>query len=297
MGMEFVAGIDGGGTKTRVCCRTLDGNDLGTEIFGAFNMNGIGREKFVRLLDEITAYLNGMGICRALCIGSAGISNEVMAAEVAAAMDRAGIANWKLVGDNVIAMYGALDGQPGISLIAGTGSICFGRDAEGREARSGGWGHLIGDEGSAYALGRDALSAVAHAWDGYGEKTVLTDLLASQLGLDTQRKIISYVYSGDKSAVADLSPLVETAARQGDAAALAIVRKNAGQMAELVGAVADRLGFDRAEVAMLGGMLENDTCLRAAFLEVMGARYPHFTCVLPRHDACTGAVMMAATFL
>ena len=55
MGIEFVAGIDGGGTKTRVCCRTLDGNDLGTEIFGAFNMNGIGREKFVRLLDEITA--------------------------------------------------------------------------------------------------------------------------------------------------------------------------------------------------------------------------------------------------
>ena len=104
MGMEFVAGIDGGGTKTRVCCGTLDGNDLGTEIFGAFNMNGIGREKFVRLLDEITAYLNGMGICRALCIGSAGISNEVMAAEVAAAMDRAGAApeHTAMLGDKLL---------------------------------------------------------------------------------------------------------------------------------------------------------------------------------------------------
>lgn len=295
--MKFIAGIDGGGTKTRVCCRSLDGAEIETRVFGAFNLNGIGLEKFKALLAEITAFLNSVGECAAVCIGSAGISNEVMVSAVSDAMDNAHIANWKLVGDNVIALSGALDGGGGVILIAGTGSICFGRGKNGEEARSGGWGHLIGDEGSGYALGRDALAAVARAWDGCVEETMLTSLLADELGLDTQRKIISYTYGGDKSAVAALSRLVEKAAAAGDRAALDIISDNAEKMTALVGAVAKRLGLPKTEVAMLGGMLENDTLLRAKFIEAMRRRYPDITCISPKKDACTGAVMMAEKML
>lgn len=295
--MKFIAGIDGGGTKTRVCCCNLDGAEIGTRIFGAFNINSIGPEKFRALLLDITAYLNSVGECSAVCIGSAGISNEVMAEAVSDAMQDAGIQNWKLVGDNVIALSGALDGGAGIILIAGTGSICFGRGRNGEEARSGGWGHLIGDEGSAYALGRDALSAVCRAMDGYGKQTMLTSLLASELGLDTRSRIISYTYGGDKSTIASLSRLVEAAAARGDDVALGIIADNAEKMADLVGAVAAKLDLDCTEVAMLGGMLENDTFLRARFIEVMERRFPDITCISPKKDACAGAVMMAKEML
>ena len=264
--MKFIAGIDGGGTKTRVCCCSLDGAEIETRTFGAFNINSIGLEKFRTLLSDITAFLKSVGECSAVCIGSAGISNEVMADAVSDAMKDAGIRNWKLVGDNVIALAGALDGGAGIILIAGTGSICFGRGRNGEEARSGGWGHLIGDEGSAYALGRDALSAVARAMDGYGKQTMLTSL-------------------------------VETAAAKGDDVALKIIADNAEKMAELVEAVAGKLGLESTEVAMLGGMLEHDTFLRAGFIRVMDSRFPAIECIAPKKDACAGAVMMAKEML
>jgi len=291
--MKFIAGIDGGGTKTRICCRDLEGAEICTKLFGPFNMNGIGRDRFVALLDEICAFLNSVGECAAVCIGSAGISNTEMVRLVSDAMARGGIENYKLVGDNVIAMYGALEGRPGVSFIAGTGSICFGRNASGEEARSGGWGHLIGDEGSAYALGRDALSAVAADMDGYGEHTLITGLLAEDKGLDTRPKIVSYTYSGDKSNIATLSRITEKAALLKDPVALRIIEDNARKMAELVNIVAVKLGLEKTECAMLGGMLENDTCLKAAFIGVMAEKYPLISCIEPKQDACTGAVMLA----
>lgn len=295
--MDFLAGIDGGGTKTKVICMTPEGTLLETKKFGPFNLNSIGPERFCSLLEEISTYLTTLGHCISLVIGSAGISNLDMVQMVAQAMEQAEISNWKLVGDQEIALYGALDGAPGIALIAGTGSICFGTAPDGSVARSGGWGHLIGDEGSGYALGRDALIAVAKAWDGYGEQTRLTELLASEYALTTQREIISYVYGGDKSRIAALSRLVEQAAREGDAVAIAILRENAWKLSQLVVAVARRLALGETQVAMLGGMLENDTLLRRFFQEEMTANHPHIRCIAPLHDAATGAVMMAKTML
>ena len=295
--MEFIAGVDGGGTKTKIVCALPDGTALDSVQLGPFNLNSIGATRFEALLDELCAFLNGLGTCRALCIGSAGISNGEMTRLVEQAMARGGIRNWKLVGDQVIALTGALSGKPGIALIAGTGSICFGKNAEGEYARAGGWGHLIGDEGSGYALGRDALAAVAQAWDGWGETTLLTDLLAEQLHLDDQKKIISYAYGGDKSRIAALSPLVEQAAARQDAAALTIIRDNARKMTELVGATARRLRLEEGKVAMLGGLLEHETMLRRGFTEEMARRYPKLCCGMPERDAAAGALMLAREML
>lgn len=295
--MKFIAGIDGGGTKTKVVVASPEGEALLSQVFGPFNLNSIGAERFAALLDEICTWLNQQGQCLALCIGSAGISNQEMTRLVAKGMQRGGIKNWKLVGDQVIALNGALEGRPGIALIAGTGSICFGKNAAGQFARSGGWGHLIGDEGSGYALGRDALTAVARAWDGWGERTLLSELLASELGLDDQKKIISYTYGGDKSRIAALSRLVEQAAARDDHVALGIICANAVLMTRLVGAVAKQLELEAPEVAMLGGLLENETMLRAQFQAEMAKQYPRMACVLPHRDAAAGAVMLAQEML
>ena len=101
--MDFIAGVDGGGTKTKVVCASPEGKVLDTAVFGPFNMNSIGAERFSALLQELCAYLNGLGDCRALCIGSAGISNKEMTRIVEMEMTRGGIENWNLVGDQVIA--------------------------------------------------------------------------------------------------------------------------------------------------------------------------------------------------
>jgi len=291
--MDFAAGIDGGGTRTRVLCRDREGHELEERHFGPFNLNSVGLESFEQLLEEITAYLAAQGRCRAVCIGAAGVSNQTMVSAVKRAMDRAGVSRWKLVGDHVIALQGALGGRPGLAFIAGTGSICYGRAADGREERCGGWGHLIGDEGSAYALGRAALSAVARAWDGWGEETALTALIRDELDLSTRQELISYVYGGDKTRVASLAPLVERAADQGDWVAAKIIGENAREMAAMARAVALRLDLPQAPVAMLGGLLENDTLLRRAFVSAMAKICPECTCVSPEQDAVHGALLMA----
>lgn len=244
--VDFVAGIDGGGTKTRVLCWNMDGKKVSSRQFGAFNLNSIGKKAFESLLDRIGLYLSSIGTCKALCIGAAGISNKSMGKLIAAHLKRFGIRNWKLVGDHEIAMCGALDGKGGIGLIAGTGSICFGKGADGSFERAGGWGHLIGDEGSGYGLGRDALAAVAKAYDGYGEPTLLQKLLAEDMNLESRTQIISYVYSRDKSAVAAIAPIVEKACSLGDKVAQDIVEKNASSLVQMVEAVSCKLGGGKA---------------------------------------------------
>ena len=149
--MRLAAGIDGGGTRTTLECRSPEGAVLCRESFGPFNLNSIGEERFAALWAEIIGFLNAQGTCSALCAGAAGISNPRVRALTAQAMERAGIVRWKLVGDHETALYGALSGQPGCALIAGTGSICCGRNARGEFVRAGGWGHLIDDGGSGYA--------------------------------------------------------------------------------------------------------------------------------------------------
>lgn len=291
--MDFIAGIDGGGTRTTVMCRTVDQKPLGCRTFGAFNINSIGETAFCSLLQEITDYLCSVGICQCLCIGAAGISNRTMEQCVDSAVQRAGIKKHFLVGDHEICLCGALDGKSGIGVISGTGSICFGRSEDGRLERAGGWGHLIGDEGSGYGLGRDALGYIARYLDGYGERTVLTQLLAQNRGLATRQDIISYVYSNDKSAIASLAPLVEDAALQGDDVALKIIETNARSLCQAVCAVSTKLGLGKTNVAMLGGLLSHGTVLRKRFIDILGELDRAKHCIDPIADAATGAVMMA----
>ena len=295
--MDFVAGIDGGGTKTTVLCHYIEDGHYEEKRFGAFNINSIGEPAFIELLDEIIAYLKSLGTCRALVIGAAGISNKRMGEIVSEKLKEAGIALWDLVGDSAIALEGALDGGPGISLIAGTGSICFGKGPDGTLQRAGGWGHLIGDEGCGYGLGRDAFFALTKDRDGYGKKTMITQLVADKLGLDHESKIISYVYRNDKSAVAALSPIVEEAYDAGDEVAVEIVKSNALALARIVKCVSDKLALDKPAVATLGGLIAKDTCMRKELKAALDSIAPETECIYPIKDAAQGAIMLAHKLL
>lgn len=293
--MKIIAGIDGGGTGTTVELRDMENQVLQRKKFGPFNINSIGKERLYGLLGEIFEYISGFGECGAVCIGAAGISNSAVDNILKEVIEKYRFSGKMLLkGDHDIALYGAMSGGPGSILIAGTGSICTGMDAEGKTARVGGWGHLIDDMGSGYALGRDALGAVVRSFDGRGEATLLSSLIFDFWSITDEKQLIEKVYStGDKSNIASLSPLVEKAAARGDRTALAVIERNAEELTGLVASIYKRLMLEDMQLSLLGSLMSNDTMLKAAFLRLLSQRFPGVTVKAPDMDAAAGAALWA----
>jgi glucosamine kinase len=160
-------------------------------------------------------------------------------------------------------------------LIAGTGAIALGRDRRGAMARASGWGHILGDEGSGYDIGRSALQAAARAADGRGPETALLAAILEHWHLEAPSDLIGYVYApADKADIADLSRLVFAAARAGDEVARRIVAHAAGEIALAGLTVAQRLelGEGPLPLALAGGLLVGVPSFRAAVVRRMRRR-------------------------
>lgn len=288
----FIAGIDGGGTHTRIELRDMENRMLRREEFGPFNMNAIGEEAFRSLLKAVFAGCGNMADCARICFGAAGVSNPRVGEIVAEELDAAGFqGKWKLCGDQEIALRGAMD-TPGVAVIAGTGSICFGKNAEGKTARSGGYGHLIDDGGSGYALGRDVLSCAVQAIDGRGSSWGVLNAVYAQLGAVTPGEIVSFVYGPDtdKAAIAKFAGIALEQARLGDREAQEILSRGAEELYALVKAVQERLGLRNCRIALLGGLLSTENPYRRAVAEMLTYLG---TVIPPKHDALWGAAQMA----
>ena len=287
-----IAGIDGGGTHTRLELRDGENRFLRREKFGPFNLNAIGEDAFRRLLREVFAACGGMEGCGKLCVGGAGISNPAVGEILEQELKTAGFSGkWKLCGDQEIALRGAMDG-PGTAVIAGTGSICFGKNQENQTARSGGYGHLIDDGASGYALGRDVLSAAVRALDGRESDPTILNAVYDRLGTDNPGDIVSFVYSGktDKAAIAKFSAIALTLAEQGNPGSLAILDRGAEELYALAAAVQNRLGLVNQPIALLGGLLSGDNVYRRRVAQKL-SRLGEV--IYPAHDALWGAAQMA----
>lgn len=297
--MPYYVGIDGGGTKTAVELRTCSSAAHSRAVFGPLNCNS-DRTAAAKTLTDTLAWLaaqpEGLAGCDGFCIGSAGISNPDAYNFIQDIIRAGGYTGpLQIVGDQVTALAGAL-GQPvGTVLIAGTGSICYARTADGREARSGGWGHLIDDEGSAYALGRDILRAVVRAADGRAPATALTELVAQRLGAPGVQPVIRFTYAPTttKKEIAALAPLLDPALQQGDAAAQAIIAHAADELSQMAAAAMQPLGLQTGSMALLGSVLQKNETLRAAVITRLTAQFPTLTFPEPVGDAADGAAVMA----
>ena len=287
----FIAGIDGGGTHTRIEVRDMENRLLRRGEFGPFNINSIGEAAFRDLLREVFAWCGGMEGCARLCVGAAGISNPNVKRILDEELDAAGFAGkWYLCGDQEIALRGAMDG-PGIALISGTGSICFGKNAAGETARSGGFGHIIDDGGSGYALGRDVLSCAARASDGRMKDYGMLPLVLDRLGGGPER-IVPFVFdpATDKAAIAKFSGIALDQAQKGDPEALRILETEARELAELVRAVQERLSLSGCRIALLGGLISAENPYQAVVAETLSTLG---TVISAEHNALWGAAQMA----
>lgn len=287
----MIAGIDGGGTATRLELRDDRNQVLKRLAFGPFNIAAVGEDGVRAVIRDIACAVPMAQISR-LCIGGAGASFAGLHDLLLAELGRYGFAGRLLLcADFDIALRGAMDGPGGV-LIAGTGSAAFGRNAAGERIRVGGWGHLIDDEGSGYAIGRDALAAAVRTADGRLHADRLQRAVYAFIGARDAQGVLDYVYySGrDKSAIAAAARTVLDCAEAGDEISMEILRQSAGELAKLAGALAARLGGERPRIALLGGLLANDTRYGAIVRELLA---PVCDTPEPLHDALWGAAQLA----
>lgn len=299
----FAAGWDGGGTKTAVCLTDREGVEIGRETFGALNVNGAPRERVAATIGEIMAWIAqreaAWGPCEAIVVGTAGASNPTAVELIEGCILAAGFGGaLSITGDQAIALRGAV-GTVGAVLIAGTGTVCCGRNAQGQTHRSGGFGYLIDDEGSGYSIGRDILTAVVRAHDGRGERTVLTELVFAQMGIASIPELIRETYQNalEKRHMAALAPLLQKGLAAGDEASRAIVRASAQELTLLLCTVLGALGLDEGPFAFVGGILAHYPAIAQQVLEQVRARYPKARQIAPIGDAALGAALLACDLL
>jgi N-acetylglucosamine kinase-like BadF-type ATPase len=296
--MGFYCGWDGGGSKTEVLCVDESGKELARGNFGSLNINGAPEERVAQTIADAIALMRsagGLEECLGLVIGAAGVSNARVSAFIEQKVRETGYAGkLRIVGDHEIALQGAVSG-PGAVLIAGTGSICFGADACGRSARAGGFGYIIDDGGSGYAIGRDILAAVVRAQDGRGCETCMTEPVMKQLDVQNIREMTTWLYSAQtgKKEIAALAPLLNRALEKGDEAAQEIAAKAAKELAEMAITVWSQLGLESGELALTGSVLEHYPAIREGVSRLCREFSPAMNVIFPRGSACEGAVKMA----
>ncbi|SFB53853.1 BadF-type ATPase [Cohnella sp. OV330] len=298
--MKYVAGVDGGGTKTAVTVMDETGRTLKTFASGGINYNGRDESEVRRHLADIVTMLDeacgGLASCTQLVVGAAGVSNPTVPGRLTAALRESGYGGGvHIVGDHETALFGALEREHGMILIAGTGSICYGRSESGDVHRTGGFGHLIDDEGSGYSIGRSVLSAVVRAHDDRAPATVLTEMTYAKLGIGSVAEIVGFVYDRrtGKQDIASLAPLLSEACALCDDAALAIAARSGAELCELVRPVAERLWPDGGELALAGSVLHRNAHVREALLARLRQVCPSVQAVEARRDASEGAALMA----
>lgn len=302
----MLLGIDGGGTQTRAVLAEPGGAVRGRGVSGASNQattGAAGARRALVLAWEAARAEAGAGPAdvAGACFGLAGLDHPADEAAFRDATSSLGLPRPPtLCNDSVIAWAGATAGGPGIAVISGTGSVAYGRDASGRGRRAGGWGGVLGDEGSAFRIAAAAVNRVLRGVDGREPPSALGPTLARAAGLEAPADLC-LLSRPDRAAAAGrpieavlaaLAPAVTAAASAGDRDAAAIVAEAGRDVAALAAAIARGLGLQRPAVHGLGSVLLSGgpvaAAADAALRELLGVGM-----LPPRHPALVGALILA----
>ncbi len=290
-------GMDGGGSKTLAVIVDAAGVERGRGMAGGANAKAIGLDKSVAQIRLAVEAATAAAGCRApLAAAWIGLAGVDSARDHALLLPQMGaLAEVVRLTNDAELTLGALCDCVGVALVAGTGAIALGRNTSGTQARAGGWGHLLGDEGSGYDLGRRALQAALQAADGRGPPTQLLTSILDAWELRSAPDIIGRVYPlGEKSEMASLSRLVFAAAQAEDRVASGIVRRAAAELAQTALAVVTARGFAAPDgggrpLALGGGLLLHEASLRRDVLRLVRRRQTVESVVLVEEPALSAA--------
>ncbi len=309
MTTPIVIGVDGGGTRTRVCVAAMDGATLALREAGASGVSAHGMAGAQRILQnaiEAAAAQAGVNLrdLKAICFGLSGVDRPDEREPMLQWATAQFAARAEVVNDCEIVLEAGAEAGWGVALIAGTGAISFGKSPAGERARAGGWGYLAGDEGSAYDIAREGLRAVLRASDGRGEPTQLGDVVLQHFKIDRASALVPAIYrhnQGEAGAtpirpdqMAALAPLVTRTAEQGDEVAQRIVQRAGHELALDVLAVARRLRLPSpAPLALAGSLLLKVDAVRAGLMTSLTQSEFAFAPVAHVAEPVRGAVRVA----
>ena len=301
-GRPVFLGIDGGGTKTSFLLLDGEGRLLARHVSGTSYYLEIGFDALRALLREgVAETLKQAQLAPAHVTSAfAGLPAHGEDSALQGAFDALleGVLPRARIGNDMICSWaGSLGGEDGISLVAGTGSMAYGQWGE-RDARSGGWGEVFGDEGSAYWLAREGLALFSRMADGRAAPGPLLGLVRRHFGLAHDLDVCAAVNSAAaRSRLAQLARLVSAAAAEGDAQAAALLARAGEELALLAAGVARQLDLPAeaaVEVSYTGGVFEAGDAVTGALRAAMAKSLPNAALVAPKFGPELGAAMYAA---
>lgn len=279
--MAIFLGIDGGGSKTS-CLIGDETSVLGTGTGAASNVVRVGeaqaRESLAFAIRQActVAGLDPSQI-GGVCVGLAGAARPEIGELVKRIVSELVPGKVTVVGDNVIALEAAFGDGPGVIVIAGTGSIAYGRNRDGQTARAGGWGFAISDEGSGHWIGRTAVAAALGAWDEKPQQEVrLIEMVMKSWNLQTIEQLVPAANATPPPDFSALFPAVLSLADSGDRIARDVLTQAGTQLANLAGILFRRL-FSNAgavPVAMSGGVFGSSALVRQVFYNGLRSVHP-----------------------
>lgn len=295
-----VFGADGGGTKTLGLLADESRTILAEGTVGPSNAHVVGVEtaaENLRLLIEQCCNAAGCtpSDVRCFVLGLAGAGRGALRSALRDYLERRLAIGKVLVieTDARVALEGTFGGDAGIVVVAGTGSVVIGKSEEGAIEMVGGWGRLLGDEGSGYALGVAALQTLAAFVDGRAPLSVLVEELVRETQATSRERLLAHVYENNFDP-SRLAPIVVNAAQRGDATALAILHAGASALAQQVKSLAARLKFGSVvPVALLGGLMQGENIYAGILAQHVKENIPHGEIRAPLYSPAMGAVLMA----
>jgi glucosamine kinase len=291
-------GIDGGGSKT-TCAVGDETSLLASATAEGSNIIRVGEARARSALHEaIRQAARAAGIdvgkIQRACVGMAGGARPQISEVVGRIISEILPAETQIVGDTVIALQAAFAGGAGVVVIAGTGSIAYGRNEQGQTARAGGWGFAICDEGSGHWIGRSAVTATVHAHDE-GESSALFQVISKAWGLANLDELVKMANATPPPDFSSLFPHVLSAAEAGDALARTVLTQAGTELAGIAKIVIGRLFPDqrRVPVAMSGGVFRNSALVRQVFYNSLRSEYPDAVVGSTVIEPVTGALELA----
>lgn len=300
---QYYLGVDGGGTKTHVALMNDARDVVGEGTAGPSNPLRVGVETAVsNILKATDQAMDEAGVLRvdiaAAVLGLAGVRRSDIKQSVKASFtEQIRIRKTTVVTDAEIALFATTLGKPGIVVIAGTGSVCLGKNEKGKMAIAGGWGPLAGDEGGGVGIAQTALHAVAKASDGRGIATVLSDRASEYFRASGPENLIVAIYSPqvDNLRIAGFAKFVVEAAKEGDAVASTILEEAGSELGLAACAVIEQLGLRRQKVPIgcVGSVFHAGKILTEPMIETVHTIAPKAFLTEPAMPPAHAAALMA----
>jgi len=305
--MDYLLGFDCGATNSEAAVADVEGNILSSLIGKPANFLVIGSSKasenILSLIKECKEKLNcEYENIKSIVIGAAGAGREEDATKLKNALLNSAskygitIKLLKVIGDAQIALEGAFPNNSGAIVIAGTGSIIYGKDENGKIYRSGGFGRIVGDEGSGYSIGRKAIQYVAKFYDGCGEKTDIVNSFANKYDINSSEKLLKKVYK-ENFDIASVAELVLDSASRDDKTALTILNEESDELILQIQALMKKMNVSKMNISFAGSLILNKNIYSDMMREKIKYSLSGVRVVKAKYPPAQGAINIARKML